>query len=80
MDYATTVRESILKSFQNYDEAAGLISTYIADGSNGYHTKRTGIVHPTCASASLAASVLCEGVEELYPQALRILEELKEYL
>ena len=74
MDYTTTVRESILKSFQDYDEAAGLISTYIADGSDGYHTKRTGIVHPTFASASFAAAVLCEGLEELYPQALRILE------
>ena len=74
MDYTTAIREKILEDFANYDEAAGLISTYIADGSDGYHTKRTGIVHPTCASASLAASVLCEGVEELYPQALRILE------
>ena len=74
MQYKNLIRQSILESAAGYDEAVGLISSFVADGSDGYHSKRTGVIHPTFASALVASAALCEGVEEWYPQALRILD------
>ena len=76
MDYQEMVKQQIRDSIKGFDEKVGLMAGFVADGSSGYHTKRTGVVHPTFGSALVAAAALCEGVEECYPVALRALEVL----